>query len=291
MISRELFHKIRRIELRTSRLVSEHLTGRYRSALKGRGIEFEEVRPYQPGDDVRAIDWKVTARSEVPYIKQFREERELTLHLLVDISGSLAFGSAAQTKRELAVEMAALLAFAALRHNDKVGLTLFTSQIEHSTRVAAGLRHALRIIRDLLVARPESRTTDLGNALDQFRRRNKRRSTVFVISDFLNEGYDAALRRLARQHDVIPIVIRDRAEMELPPGGLLQVTDPETGRHFTFDALSRGQRHTYRELVAAEEKYRLQLFLGLHLDSIELWTGDDVLRALRVFLDRRGEQK
>jgi uncharacterized protein (DUF58 family) len=291
MISRELIHRIRRIEIRTSHLVDELFAGRYRSAFKGQGIEFEEVRPYQPGDEVRTIDWKVTARSRLPYVKLFREERELTIHLLVDVSGSQFFGTTSQSKRELAVDISAMLAFAALRNSDKIGLTLFSDRIEHTVRSATGLRHVLRVIRDLLTVNPQGRKTDLSFALTDFHRKNPRRTVLFVLSDFLTAGYESALRIVAARHDVVPIAIRDRREMELPAGGLLRVADPETGGYYMLDASSRRQRQDYARLAESEERQWQRLFRQLHLDWLDLWTGEDPIPALTRFLNKRGNRR
>src|SRR5271168_2053801 len=254
MIPREILKKIRQIELRTTRLVTETLGGQYHSVFKGQGMNFEEVREYQPGDEVRSIDWNVTARMNHPFIKKFVEERELTLMLVVDLSGSGLFGSRDQSKRELAAELASVLAFSAIRNNDKVGLILFTDTVEKYIPPKKGRRHVLRVIREILLFQPRQRGTDFHAALDVLNRLTRRHAIVVIISDFLFEKTAAApgqaeqnwasgllvsptlgpnslpaLRQANRRHDVIAIQVMDRYEMELPALGRLVFTDAETG--------------------------------------------------------------
>ena len=235
MIPRELIKKIRRIQIRTSRIVDEMLAGQYHSAFKGRGIEFEEVRPYQIGDDVRAIDWNVTARVGEPYIKLFREERELAVRLLVDLSASQSLGTNFQTKRDLVAELSASLAFAAIKNNDKVGLTLFSDNIEKSIPPSKGSRHGLRLIREILYTQPIGRGTDLRAAIEHLSRTAKRRSVVFIVSDFQDTGFEKALKVATRKHDVIPIVVSDRRELTMPNVGLIRLRDSETGQVVVLD--------------------------------------------------------
>src|SRR6185369_8393965 len=248
MIPREILKKIRQIEIRTSRLVTESLAGAYHSVFKGQGMNFDEVREYQPGDEVRTIDWNVTARMNHPFIKKFVEERELTLMLVVDVSGSGLFGSRDQSKRELAAEIASVLAFSAIRNNDKVGLLLFTDEVEKFIPPRKGRGHVLRVIREVLFFEPKRRGTDLVNALEFMGRVLPHRSIAVVISDFLMPGQDArpdtgalprpvqtALRMANRRHDVVAVQITDRYETELPALGRLTLEDAETGRLLEID--------------------------------------------------------
>jgi uncharacterized protein (DUF58 family) len=287
MISPELIKKIRQIQIRTSHTVDDLLGGQYHSAFKGRGIEFEEVRPYQFGDDVRTIDWNVTARSGEPYVKLFREERELTVHLLVDLSASQSFGTQRQLKRELVTELGALLAFAAIRNSDKIGLLLFTDQVEKIVPPGKGTRHVLRVIRELLHCSPIGRGTNLKRALEHFHKTTHRRSVAFLISDFQDEGYGTALRIASRRHAVIPVVVSDRREFEVPNVGLVRLRDAESGRIVTLDTSGRRQREKYSQLARAGAARREKLFERLGLDSISLETGGDLVAPLRRFFHRR----
>lgn len=291
MISADLIRRVRRLEIRTSHLVDELLAGQYHSAFKGQGIEFEEVRPYAVTDDVRSIDWKVTARAGTPYVKLYREERELSLSLLVDVSGSMDFGALGARKRDVAAEVAALLAFAALRNNDKIGLMLFSEAVEHIVKPRAGTRHVLRVIRDLIAHQARLQRTNLRSVLDHFNAATKRRSVVFVISDFLANDYESALRVTRRRHDVVPIVVRDRREIALPRCGLLQVRDAESGRTQVIDTFSGRQRHEFARLADAEQQARDDLFRRLRLERMELWAGEEVLPPLRRFLTQRGKRR
>ena len=245
MIPHEIVKKIRRIQIRTSHLVDDVLAGEYLSAFKGRGIEFEEVRPYIVGDDVRSIDWNVTARYNQPYVKLFREERELTVVLLVDISRSAEWGTHYQTKRELIAEVASTLAFSAIRNNDKVALILFSDGIEKFVPPRKGSRHVLRCIRELLYCQPVGSGTDIAAALSYLDHTIKRRSVVFVISDFMDDGFDATLRVARRKHDIVPVAVNDRRELEMPNLGLIELRDAETGTLRTIDTASRRHRQMF----------------------------------------------
>ncbi len=291
MLPRELIQKIRRIQIRTSHLVDEMLGGQYHSAFKGRGIEFEEVRPYQVGDDVRAIDWNVTARVGEPYIKLFREERELAVRLLVDLSASQGLGTNYQTKRELVTELAASLAFAAIKNNDKVGLTLFTDGIEAFIPTAKGSRHGLRIIRDILFTQPIGQGTDLKLALEHLSRTSKRRSVVFIVSDFLTTGYEKSLRIATQKHDVIPIVIADRREFTMPNLGLIRLRNAESGETVVFDSASRRNRQLYEEFARDSAARRDLLFKRLRMSPIQVWTGEDFVEPLKEFFRHREKIK
>ena len=287
MIASDLIRKVRKIQIRTSHVVDDLLAGGWHSAFKGRGIEFEEVRPYQSGDDVRSIDWNVTARAGQPFIKLFQEERELTVILLVDASASLFFGSTSQTKHELVTELAATLAFSAIKNQDKVGLTLFSEQVEYSLPPRKGVNDVLRLIRTLLLHRPEKQGTNLRVVLEHLNRTVKRRSVVFLLSDFQDSNFEKPLRIAARRHDLIPIVVSDDREKTLPPVGLLPLRDAESGAIRWFDTSSRRHRFLFTRAVEKREQYRENLFKKLGLRSIQLSTGQDYVEALQRFFRSR----
>ncbi len=316
MQTSELLRKVRRIEIRTSHLVSDVLAGQFRSAFKGRGMEFEEVRPYQYGDDVRSIDWNVSARMGAPHIKLFREERELTVMLAVDLSGSQNFGTHTQLKRELVAEIAATVAFSAIRSNDRVGLICFTDQTELVVPPRKGPRHVLRIVRDLLAFQPAHRGTEIGDAVDEANRILSRRAVLFVVSDFVNGSGSAGLRSAARErarlapqdadaterskepwedalrlarmrHDVIPVVVRDARERELPPIGLVEFEDEETGRRAVVDLGSRALRERFAALASAQRQLLVESFRRLRIEPIMVETGTDFVEPLTAFFRRR----
>ncbi|MEW4453423.1 DUF58 domain-containing protein [Bremerella sp. JC817] len=287
MIPREVLQKIRRIQIRTSHLADNLLAGQYHSAFKGRGVEFEEVRPYRIGDDVRAIDWNVTARSGEPFVKLFREERQLTVTLLVDLSASQGLGTHWQTKRELIAELGATIAYSAMKNNDKIALTLFTDGIEKAIPPRSGSRHVLRVIRELLYCQPMGHGTDITTALEHLNRTAKRRSVAFLVSDFQDRGYEKALKVARRKHDVIPIVVTDQREFELPDVGLLELVDSETGEIAMIDTSSRRQRRLYAERAREIATTRDQLFKRLRMDPIYVSTGDDFVDPLRKFFHQR----
>ena len=299
MQTSELLRKVRRIEIRTSHLVSDVLAGQFRSAFKGRGMEFEEVRPYQYGDDVRSIDWNVSARTGFPHVKLFREERELTVMLAVDLSGSLSFGSHAQLKRELAAEIAATLAFSAIRSNDRVGLVCFTDRVERVVPPRKGPRHVLRIVRDLLAFEPSRRGTDIGGAVAEANRLLSRRSVLFVVSDWRSAGVTAAGRepwedalRIARmKHDVIPVMVRDRRERELPAIGLAEFVDEETGERITVDLGSRAVRERFMRLSAADDALLDDTLRRMRSEAIRVETGGDFVEPLTAFFRRRESRR
>ncbi len=291
MIPREMLRKIRRIQIRTSHQVDELLAGNWHSAFKGRGIEFEEVRPYQVGDDVRAIDWNVTARSDQPFVKLFREERELAVQLLVDLSGSQNLGTHSQTKRDLVADLGALLAMSAIKNNDKVGLTLFTDEIEQHIPARKGSRHVLRLIRELLYCQPIGCGTNLSQAIEHFHRTAARRSVAFLISDFQDEGYEKTLKVAVRKHDIIPVVISDRRETEMPNVGLLRLQDAETGEVVLLDTSSRAARQRYAQGQRQQSAARDQLFRRLRLTPIHLQTGGDVVEPLRRYFHQRENRR
>jgi uncharacterized protein (DUF58 family) len=287
MIPKELIQKIRRIQIRTSHRVDELFAGDWHSAFKGRGIEFEEVRPYQIGDDVRAIDWNVTARSDQPFVKLFREERELAVLLLVDLSRSQNFGTAMQTKRELVAELGATLAMSAIKNNDKVGLTLFTDQIEKSIPPRKGSRHVLRLIRELLYCEPVGTGTNLRRALEHLNRTGKRRSVVFLISDFMDSGYEQVLRVTRRKHDVIPIIVSDPRETNMPNVGLVRLQDSETGETVVLDTSSRANRQEYERAYRERTRLRDEAFSRMKLDAIHVRTDADFVEPLQRYFYQR----
>jgi uncharacterized protein (DUF58 family) len=259
MTPEEVMREVRRLELTTRNLVRDLVAGEYTSAFRGRGVEFSEVREYQPGDDVRSIDWNVTARLGSAHVKRFQEERELSVFLAVDLSASGHFGSRRRTKRELGIEVCAVLALAAARNNDRIGGLFFTDRIEHFVPSAKGRRHALRLVNDLLAFEPAGQGTDLNRALEYLEPLLHRRSVLFVVSDFLTETGNPALTRLAARHDVIAVQVSDPRERELPPG-LLTLRDPETGRQVTVDARdTRLRRHFQAQLQAAESRWEREL--------------------------------
>src|SRR3954464_2307103 len=272
MLPREIIKKIRRIEIHTSRIVDELLAGQWNSAFKGRGIEFEEVRPYQFGDDVRAVDWNVAARMGRPFIKLFREEREMAVMLLVDQSASHSLGTHWQTKRELVTELSATLAFSAIKGNDKVGLTLFTDGIEKFVPPRKGTRHVLRIIRELLYCEPIGQGTNLRKALEHLNRTSSRRTVVFLVSDFQDTGYDRALKIASSKHDIIPLVVADRREFTMPSVGLVRLRDAQTGKTVVLDTFSRANRRAYEEFARRQAAERDAFFRTLRLAPIPLYT-------------------
>jgi uncharacterized protein (DUF58 family) len=300
MIPREILKKIRQIEIRTNRLVTESLAGAYHSVFKGQGMNFDEVREYQPGDDVRAIDWNVTARMNHPFIKKFVEERELTLMLVVDVSGSGLFGSHAQSKRELAAEIASVLAFSAIRNNDKVGLLLFTDEVEKFIPPRKGRGHVLRVIREVLFSEPKRRGTDLVNALEFMGRVLPHKAIAVVISDFISpdggggvlpKPIQTALRIANRRHDVVAVQITDRYEMELPALGRLTLEDAETGEILEINTGSASSRNAF---AARQQKQLADLarqFRSSGIDSIQLRTDESYSATLGKFFETREKRR
>ena len=290
MIPKEVFQKIRRIQIRSSHQVDELLAGSWNSAFKGRGIEFEEVRPYQVGDDVRTIDWNVTARSDQPIVKLFREEREMSVLLMIDLSRSVEFGTQSQTKRDLIAELGATLAMSATKNNDKIGVTLFTDQIEKSIPPRKGSRHVLRIIRELLYCQPVGTGTCIRTALEHLNRMSKRRSVVFLVSDFFDSGFESVLKVATRRHDIVPITVSDPRERELPNVGLVRLRDNETGQLVMVDTSSNKNRNRFQEIYARQESDRVAMFRRLQLEPIQLTTGQDIVDPLRRYFHRREQR-
>jgi uncharacterized protein (DUF58 family) len=291
MIPTEVLRKVRRIQILTTAMVNDVFAGQYHSAFKGRGIEFEEVREYQPGDDVRTIDWNVTARVGRPFVKSYREERELTVVLLVDVSASQEFGTRSQLKSELVAELGATLAFSAITNNDKVGLILFTDRIERVVPARKGKRHVLRCVRELLYHEPAGRRTDISGALRYLDRVLTRRSVVFLISDFLAPDFGSALRIVAHRHDLIPVSIRDPREGQLPAVRYLELIDPETGERLVVNSSSRALRRRFEQLSVSRRAGLLAALRSSGLDMIDLMTGEPFVEALTRFFRRRGARR
>ncbi len=290
METRELLKQVRQIEIKTKGLVNHVFSGEYHSVFKGRGMEFSEVREYQIGDDIRSIDWNVTARFGHPYIKVFEEERELTVMLIIDLSGSLSFGTINKTKQQIAAELSSILAFSALKNNDKVGLILFTDKIEKFVPPRKGRKHVLRIIREVLSFEPEGKTTDIDTALQYFNNSIKKRSIAFLISDFMDEGYEKILKIVGKKHDLIGVVLSDRREKEIPRMGLVKLFDAETGQQRWLDTSSKVVHELIKKLNKDYETKRKNLFLSSRLDSIEIDTGEDYVKPLVQFFKMRGNR-
>jgi len=290
-VPREIFSQVRRIEIRTRRLVTETFGGKYLSVFKGRGMEFAEVREYAPGDDVRSIDWNVTARTGRPHVRRYQDERELTVVLACDMSGSQFFGTGAKLKKDVAAEIAALMAFAALRSNDKVGLLLFTEKPELYVPPKKGRTHALTLIRDLLGFEPRLKGTKMADSLDVLNRHLKRRSIVFLISDFLDRGFEDALKRTAVKHDLVPVILEDPRESDVPRlPAFLELEDPESGETVLFDARSPRARLALRER-RLERRRSLEKFLAsAGIDSIRVRADRSYADALVQFFARRARR-
>lgn len=286
----ELLKKIRAIEIKTSHRVSDLYAGHYHSAFKGQGMEFQEVREYEPGDDIRSIDWNVTARIGRPFIKQFTEERELTVMLLVDISASNQFGSTRQFKNDLAAELAAVLAFSAIKNNDRVGLILFSEEVELHIPPKKGVSHVLRVIREILYFRPRRAGTRTEPALTYLNRIHPRRTVAFLISDFLDTGYEQAVRMTARRHDLVGIVIGDKRESSWPLVGLVDWEDAETGRRYLLDTSHGATRRRLAQLRQEQRDGLLRTLRRAGLDTVEIFAGEPYERELMRFFQRREER-
>ena len=287
MIPKEIIQKVRHIEIITRGLVNDLFGGEYHSVFKGRGMSFSEVREYQPGDDISLIDWNVTARSNAPYIKIFEEERELTVYLIVDMSRSGNFGTQRRFKNEIAAEIAAVLGFSAIKNNDKVGLILFSDEIEKYVVPKKGKSHVLRVVRELLYHRPKGRRTSIQNALDFLLNVAKRRSVVFLISDYMDEGYWKSLKVANRKHDLIGIQINDVAESDIPDLGLLKVHDPETNEQFWIDTGSKEERLLFKK---EQEEKRIKFNKEcdrIKFDLIQISTTSDYVDPLMNYFKRR----
>ncbi len=283
--TKELMKMVGRIRIITKKLVDEHLSGEYHSAFKGQGIEFDEVREYSPGDDVRSIDWNVTARMGYPYVKRFSEERELTIMFLVDISGSQVFGSSEYSKAELAAAVTSVFALSAIKNQDKIGLILFSDRIEKSLPPRKGRTAVMRLVREVLAAEETNRGTDIAAALRFMNNVQKRKAVVFLISDFMDSGYERELKILAKRHDVICCPISDPREFELVNAGLIEVQDPETGELFMLDTSSKAFAKEFKESAYVERRKLEDMFVKYKIDNIPLSTDrpfqDDIRKLFR----------
>jgi len=287
MIPREILKKVRKIEISTRGLVNEVFSGEYHSVFKGQGMTFSEVREYQYGDDIRAIDWNVTARTGAPFVKVYEEERELTVVLVVDVSASGDFGSLERMKGELAVELSAVLGFSAVKNDDKIGLILFSDRIEKFVPPRKGRRHVLRVLRELLYHRPQGRGTDIGGALEYLSRVVPRRAVVFLVSDFMGGGFFRPLSVAGKRHDLIAVRVRDRRERELPPLGLMEMEDPETGERLVVNSSDPDFQTAFR---AGSEERQAALDRDLRrckVDVIDVETGQPYVKPLMHFFKQR----
>ncbi len=291
MIPREILKKVHLIEIRTRHLVNNVFAGEYHSAFKGRGMEFAEVREYQQGDDVRTIDWNVTARVGSPFVKVFDEERELTVILVVDASASGSFGSGEQMKGEVGVELSALLAFAAIKNNDRVGLLIFTDEVEVFIPPKKGRKHVLRVIRELLYFQPRGKGTSIGGALEFLNRVTHRRSVVFLVSDFLDDQYEQALRLVRRRHDLVAVELVDPRERDLPDVGFIALRDAESGEQVLVDSRSRQVREFFALNQRREEEQRHQMFRKLGIDQIQVDLARPYVEPLVHFFQQRGRRR
>jgi len=285
----ELFKKARKIEIAARRLVDEQLAGQYHSVFKGRGLIFSDVRPYYPGDDIRTIDWNITARMNFPHVKQFVEERDRTVNLMIDMSASGYFGSRGAAKRELAAELAAVVAFSAIKNNDRVGLYIVTDRVEKFVPPKKGRRHVLRVIGEILAFEPVSRGTDLATALDLLGKIARRRSVVFLVSDFLSEGWEQAMRIARQRHELVPVVVGDPLEAALPRVGLLVLEDLETGEVVELDTSGSAGREFARQAMVAARLRNVAL-RRLNVDVVEIQTNASYVDALIAFFKARAKR-
>ena len=290
MLPKEIIRKVRRIEIRTKKLVNDVFSGEYHSIFKGRGMEFEEVREYQPGDDVRVIDWNVTARYGHPFVKRFKEERELTVMLLVDASSSGEFGTAQRMKGEIAAELCSVLAFSAIKNNDRVGMIIFTDRVEKYIPPKKGSSHVLRLIREVLYFEPEHPKTDIGCALEFLGRVTKRKSVVFLVSDFLSSGYEKMLSITNKKHDLIAIKIADPREIELPNVGFIELEDTETGEQIIIDTKNAAVRKDFQQYVSREKLKLDKGFRSMDLDHIYISTDRSYVEPLMAFFRVRARR-
>ena len=287
MDSTELLKKVRKIEIRTKALSQQIFAGEYHSAFKGRGMAFSEVREYQYGDDVRFIDWNVTARLNHPYVKIFEEERELTVMLLIDVSGSNLFGTRNEFKADLITELAAVLSFSAINNNDKVGVIFFSDRVEKFIPPKKGRSHILRIIRELVDYKPSQVKTDLAEPLRYLTNAIKKKCTAFVISDFVNCDFEQALKIASEKHDIVALHVMDRGESQLPDLGLMQLKDPETGKYVLTDTSDRLTRMAYEHWWKKQQENNAELFRKIGVDVAELYTDRDYVKELIALFKRR----
>jgi uncharacterized protein (DUF58 family) len=287
MIPEELAKKIKILQITTRKVVNDVLAGEYGSVFRGRGMEFDEVREYMPGDEIRTIDWNVTARTGIPYVKRFVEERELTVIFLVDLSASGTFGSVNKLKNEVAAELCSLLAFSAVKNNDKVGLIVFTDQIEMFIPPKKGTQHVLRVIRELLNFKPRQASTDIVGALDYLGKVTKKKAVVFLVSDFQAEGFEKSMRVIARRHDLVAVTVVDPREVRLPNVGLVELEDAETGEIILVDTSSGSVRKNYERLGREQSARFRELFASMGVDQIEVKTDKDYVPSLVKFFKAR----
>jgi uncharacterized protein (DUF58 family) len=287
MIPKEILKKVKQIQIRSSRLVNDVLAGEYVSVFKGRGMEFDEVREYQPGDDIRTIDWNVTARLGHPYIKRYTEERELTIMFLVDLSFSGEFGSKKQFKNEIATEICALLALSAVRNNDKVGLILFTDKIEKFVPPKKGKTHVLRVIREVLYYKPENKGTDISIALEYLLKVTKRKTVCFLVSDFITEGFERALRIANKRHDMVAVSITDPRELEIPNVGFVELEDAETGEITLVDTSDRKMMERYNKFNIKNMEDRSKLLRSMGVDLVDIRTDSSYVEPIMKFFKAR----
>lgn len=291
MIPREILAKVRRIEISTKRLVNDLFSGEYHSTFKGQGMEFEEVREYQPGDDIRLVDWNVTARTGHPYIKKYREERELSVVLLVDASSSGRFGTRERFKSETAAELCAVLAFSAIKNNDKVSLIIFTDRIEKFVPPKKGRAHVLRLVREVLYFQPQGTGTDIGGALEYLSRVIRRKSVVFVVSDFLSEGFNRPMQIANRRHDLIAMKINDPRETQFTPLGLIELEDTETGELLLVDTSSTAFRREFEARAREDMTTMKRTFQLMNLDFISIQTDRPYVVPLINFFRSRERRR
>ena len=291
MLTKDLLKKVRRIQIYTSRLVNDILAGAYHSTFKGRGVEFDEVREYQPGDEIRTIDWNVTARVGRPFIKKFVEERELTVMLMVDVSFSGQFGSKLQLKNEYAAELCAMLAFSAIKNNDKVGLIMFTDRVEKYIPPKKGKRHVLHVISEILSFKPKHKGTNIASGLDFFNSINKKRTVTFLVSDFITEGYERALQIANKRHDIIAVVIQDSREREFPRLGLIELEDAETGEVLLVDSSDLNFQKGIKIFSGKEAAQRDRFFRQIDVDIIHVETSCSYMEPFMRFFRTREKRR
>jgi uncharacterized protein (DUF58 family) len=289
--TREILKKVKLIEIKTRGMVNELFSGEYHSVFKGRGIDFSEVRDYQFGDDVRLIDWNVSARFGHPFVKVYQEERELMVLLMVDLSASGDFGTLKQTKNEIAAEISATLAFSALKNNDKVGLILFTDKIELFIPPKKGKSHILLLLRELLFFQPQNKGTDIAGALQYLNKVMKKKAIVFLMSDFWASDFDTPMKIAGAKHDLVALRLSDRREKELPPGNLLELWDPETGARKILDLRKRDFRETYRSAIVSNFQVLREKFKRCNVDYIEVDTSGDYINSLVKFFRKRARKR
>ncbi len=291
METTELIKKVRKIEIKTRGITRQMFSGEYHSAFKGRGMAFSEVREYHIGDDIRSIEWNVTARYASPFVKVFEEERELTVVLLVDVSASLGFGTEIQYKKDLVTELCAVLAFSAIQNNDKIGVILFSDEVEKYIPPKKGKHHTLRIIRELLEFKPKAKKTNLNNALAFLTNVLKKRSIVFILSDFLTNDYDSAIKIASKKHDTIAVQIYDKAEENLPKVGIIRMNDTETGKQVWIDTSSNSVRDTYKDWWDSNQKFLNVILNKNKIDLIKIRTDESYIAPLKNFFKKRESKR